>query len=590
MGLLHRWVAGSIVLGAHWIAAAPARADTRLVPAQYPTIQDALDAAVNGDEIRVARGIYFEHVDFHDKRVVLVSLEGASRTVIDAQGTGAAVRIAGGQGPETVLEGFTLRNGFGDFSNPGGGLLLVGCSPVIRANRVQENTSNFANGGAIHVRGGSPLLEANLVHDNTGVGVFVEQNAHASLVGNVIRDSTESGIRLVNSPATVLENQVLDNDGGGVESLQGNATIRRNLVAENFQFGVRVTGGPSTQVLDNRILDNRGSFAGGIDLFAAGTPRIAGNLIRGNTAQSFGSGGGIGMVNNSNALIENNVILANFAPEGGGIACSVPAGSRGPIVRNNTIVGNTAIHGGGIFSEGFDGRTLITSNVVVAPAGQSAIECSSDFDPDRPILQFNDAFAPGGTAWAGSCPDLTGIEGNLSSDPRFADAAGGDFALRSDSPCIDAGDPSLALSGLDFAEGLRWLDGNLDGGMRIDMGAFELANVRLRIGGDEADSGSITVAPGARLDVKLSGNVALDGFLLAGLNPDSFLLQPFGVLAMDPSRVILARGPLRLPAVFPLSVPASAGSLDVILQGLALSPAPAGNLSNSVSVHIRPLP
>ncbi|MFL5816097.1 MAG: PKD domain-containing protein [Conexibacter sp.] len=75
----------------------------------------------------------------------------------------------------------------------------------------------------------------------------------------------------------------------------------------------------------------------------------------------------------------------------------------------------------------------------------------------------------------GTGPDLTDPR-NVSADPRFVDAAGGDLRLRGGSPAIDAGDPA----GLSVAEPLtdllgapRLVDGNGDGTVQQDMGAFE---------------------------------------------------------------------------------------------------------------------
>lgn len=53
-----------------------ALATDRLVPSQYPTIQAAIDAAVNGDVILVSPGPYSQRIDMKGKAVQLKSTAG----------------------------------------------------------------------------------------------------------------------------------------------------------------------------------------------------------------------------------------------------------------------------------------------------------------------------------------------------------------------------------------------------------------------------------------------------------------------------------------------------------------------------------
>ena len=79
------------------------------VPADYPTIQEGINAASNGDTVLVASGTYYEQIDFSGREIVLISESGAESTIIDGQGIGAPmVNIDSGEGVGTVLEGFTV--------------------------------------------------------------------------------------------------------------------------------------------------------------------------------------------------------------------------------------------------------------------------------------------------------------------------------------------------------------------------------------------------------------------------------------------------------------------------------------------------
>ncbi|MBL8897530.1 MAG: hypothetical protein JNM84_07880 [Planctomycetes bacterium] len=87
-----------------------------------------------------------------------------------------------------------------------------------------------------------------------------------------------------------------------------------------------------------------------------------------------------------------------------------------------------------------------------------------------------------------------GSVGGLDEDPLFLDLANGDLRLHPYSPCLDRGEPSEAPTGLDLLGFPRFLDGDLDGVQRIDMGAHEHDNVLAAIFGDARPGGTLTLA------------------------------------------------------------------------------------------------
>ena len=66
----------------------PGAAATIRVPADQPTIQQAIDAAAAGDVVIVAPGTYAETIDFKGKIITVTSEQGPGVTVIDAGGAG----------------------------------------------------------------------------------------------------------------------------------------------------------------------------------------------------------------------------------------------------------------------------------------------------------------------------------------------------------------------------------------------------------------------------------------------------------------------------------------------------------------------
>jgi parallel beta-helix repeat protein len=420
------------------------------VPADQPTIQAGIGAATHGDTVLVSPGRYVERVNFSGKAIVVVGEGGPAVTVIDGDHGGAVVTFSSGEGRASVLRGFTITNGAG-FS--GGGVTVSSASPTIESNVITGNTG--CDGVGINVSFGSPLI-----------------------AGNEISGNTRSGC------------------SGGV----GGA-------------GIKVSGASAAVIEDNVITDNTltGGSGGGISLFAAGAPVVRNNVIARNSVSGVSpaaQGGGIWMVNRSDALIVQNVITGNSAGEGGGVYWLVPSGARGPRLVSNTIADNQATvagRGSAVFADGFDANAALVNNVLVAPAGQTALHCGSFNDLNPPAIEFNDVFAAGGPAYGGICADQTGLNGNLSVDPLFIAPGEGDYRPQAGSPLIDAGNSAAAdLPTTDLEGRPRVLDGDGDGVAVVDMGASERPSAAIT---RAADADSI-LAPSSR-NLNDGGNALL---------------------------------------------------------------------------------
>src|SRR5262245_49218026 len=346
------------------------------VPLDRPTIQSAINDATDGAMVLVAPGTYVENINFGRKAITVTSESGAQDTIIDGGNANPVVIFTSGAGRGAVLNGFTLQNGRG---GEGGGVMVQGSSPTITNNVIKNNQA--CDGGGIGISFGSPLIRLNTI---TGNGA-----------------------------------NLCSGGGGG---------------------GISIRGASSAETLDNVISDNSSLLGGGIYMFAAGTPIIKRNIIKGNNALG-GEGGGLYMANVSDALIVQNLITGNKADYGGGLSWIVPSTARGPILVNNTIADNNgAFLGSGIVADGFDDRTELTNNIIVAKPGQFGLYCGRLFNQNAPIIRFNNIFSVDGLAYGGSCPDKTGTDGNISADPLFTNPAQGDSHLQQVSPSIDAGD------------------------------------------------------------------------------------------------------------------------------------------------------
>src|SRR5262249_26782159 len=103
---------------------------SRLVPSQYSTIQAAIDACNDGDEVIVADGTYTgagnKDLTLHGHPITVRSQNGPASSIIDCQGSGRGFDF-NNESPQSVVRGFTVRNGNGAGVD-GGGLRCVNSS------------------------------------------------------------------------------------------------------------------------------------------------------------------------------------------------------------------------------------------------------------------------------------------------------------------------------------------------------------------------------------------------------------------------------------------------------------------------------
>jgi serine protease len=164
------------------------------VPADQPTIQAAINVALNGDTVAVAPGTYPERLNFLGKAVTVVSEGGPAVTIIDGTRGGTVVTFNSGEGRAAVLRGFTVTNGS---AFNGGGIAISNASPTIESNVITGNTG--CDGIGIHVHFSSPRIANNEISHNVrsgcsggvgGAGIRLGGASAALIEGNVIADNS----------------------------------------------------------------------------------------------------------------------------------------------------------------------------------------------------------------------------------------------------------------------------------------------------------------------------------------------------------------------------------------------------------------
>lgn len=127
------------------------------VPEDYETIQEAIQAASNGCMILVNDGVYKENIDFINKAITLKSVNDPVKTIINGNADGSVVTFSSGEGEDSVLDGFTIINGF--TSSYGGGITCDNSSsPTIINCNINGNFAFFGGGGISFKESSSPTI------------------------------------------------------------------------------------------------------------------------------------------------------------------------------------------------------------------------------------------------------------------------------------------------------------------------------------------------------------------------------------------------------------------------------------------------
>lgn len=401
---------GGAITGAHTVTLA-LPVELTVCPGggcDFETIQPAVDLVSEGGLIKAATGVY-TGVNDRGKlaQVVYVSKSlticggytdvfteppdtQANPTIIDAQGAGRAIYVAGAV--SVTLEGLhvtggdaaTLGGGLGG-GDVGGGIYAQNANVTLRHNRVFSNAAR--RGGGVYLWQSSAEVDANVFSTN------------AARWG--------AGLYLLAGDATLTTNTIIANigelDGGGLYLDASPAILRQNVITANYV----------------------GEWGGG--LYLSGSPaELQSNTIANNSAERHG--GGL-YLDASDAVLTNNVVADNqTAGEGGGVYVkqASPRLLHTSIVRNP---GNSGVY--------VTGGTATLTNTILAGHAIGVVATAGDTVTLEATLWGAGDWA-NGTDYAGDGSIAVGAR-NVWGDPAFAAPDAGDYHIGHTSVAINAG-------------------------------------------------------------------------------------------------------------------------------------------------------
>lgn len=332
---------------------AQATGNTIRVPQDQPTIQAGINAAATGDTVLVSPGVYYEDPAIAGKTITLASLYATTldpqyidSTIIDLQ-AGEGLSIAAGVGPETTVQGFTIRNGVnGIFSfskvkildnhviSNNDGIEFDGGGGVVRGNIVELGTDD----GIDTNKATEVLIENNIIRGNQGDGIETRFEAYTgSMISMVIRD-----------------NQFISNEDDGVQLIaypnvsNRTVTIERNLFINNMKVGLGLMDGSESSedyrggnvferiyVFNNTFVGNKYALTGGENLIAVN------NIFANSTTQGLKNVDG-------NSIVTHNLFWHNVIDQTGSNIDGITTLSANPLLdgQYRLTIGSPAIDAG----------------------------------------------------------------------------------------------------------------------------------------------------------------------------------------------------------------------------------------------------
>lgn len=427
---------------------------TIFVPTDFDTIQEAVDAAEEGDKIRVLPGIYEESVTIDKDNLEIKSSDELEAIVTPDDGANFIFFVDGAK--NVKIEGFTVSGPFTattDFA----GIQVSNGSAKIKNNLITQirNEPLIGNQEGIGILVFQPnelgtaraVIEDNVISDYHKGGIVVSvglgelpivagAKAHAEIEDNVIIGAgltgaiAQNGIQISDKataeiednrisgnffddpdiagsagilitdfagPTEISKNRVFDNQIGIWVIDTTDVEVEKNKVYDNSEGGIFVDTSSNVEVTKNDVFDNE--FYG-ISLFEAEYVEVSQNDVYDNGLN------GISLLSSSHIVVSKNEVYDNgFAAgtddEGAGILLF---GSSNNHISNNEVSDNF-LDGIALFSIYDELDQHLTSGSTDNTITRNEIEDNGgagvflDLDSVDNFIAFNEFDDNAGGAW-----------------------------------------------------------------------------------------------------------------------------------------------------------------------------------------------
>ena len=215
-------------------------------PADFNTIQEAINAASDGDAVFVRNGVYHENLVVN-KSIMLVGEDRAITAIDGMERNQSVVEVTA---DNVAITGFTVQNSSRATGTSFAGFKVLGNMCDITGNGAR--TSKIG----IFVSSQGSRIANNLVADN-GHGIALYRSSETSIEENNASLNTV-GISLASNSNDnkVMGNLLMNNYHGMWLSSSHNNSIVENTVANNELLGIELADSSDNKLYHNNFINN----------------------------------------------------------------------------------------------------------------------------------------------------------------------------------------------------------------------------------------------------------------------------------------------------------------------------------------------